>query len=211
MNKATASQKPLDTTQKVSSRYSVEFFHIYTDETIGSGHKTSIDYLKAASPAWDVDFDPIIMIDNYNPKEHILTSKDVMEYLSSQGMTPRYWAYEADMAQNAELLLSSLPEGKLKRSYLRYIDARGKYPCSLLTASWYLTRLGVLDHSVIRATNPEDTYETATKLINILPIGYKEVEKRAAKIITESPYAAQVHNIQDLFFPDMSHRKIELF
>lgn len=193
------------------NRHSIEYFHIYTDETINKHHRASLNYLRAADQVWNFERDHIILIDNYNPTEHTLSVEAVLDYLAEQGLSPRYWAYEADFVDNAKLLLESVTDKKLKKSYTRYIADHGKFPCSLLTASWYLTRLGIFDGSMIHSTDPTDTFEPATRLINILPEAYKSVEMRAHSLIARSEYGKYQDKIQDLFYAASAHRKIDLF
>lgn len=191
-------------------RYNIEYFHIYTDEVIEDRHKEGLDSLKAIQQSWSFEFDKIVLIDNYNPTTHITSADDVLAYLSGAGMLPDYWAYEGDMIENAQKFLDSIPDSKLKRSYLRYIENKGKYPCSLLTATWYLTRLGKFDTSVIKATGPVQ-YAPAKRLFNLLPEDYKPVEDRAFELILHSPYAAEADKIQDLFYPVTAGRSLDLF
>ncbi len=192
--------------------YSIEFFHIYTDETINDTHKASLNYLKEARKAWGVEQDLIVLIDDYNPENHILSDEDVLLYLESEGIAPDYFAFEGDMVPNAQKLLDSVTSKRLKKSYLRYIESRKKYPCSLLTASWYLTRLGKLPYSGGIIKSPaEKEYREAQKLINILPLDYKDVEHRALELVANSEWPEAVSNIQDLFYSAGSHRKVDLF
>lgn len=191
--------------------YSVEFFHIYTDETIGDTHRASLNYLREAKKAWGVEQDLIVLIDNYNPENHILSGEDVLLYLEAEGFVPDYFAFEGDMVANAQTLLDSLTSKKLKRSYDKYISSRNKYPCSLLTASWYLTRLGRLPNDSVIKSPTEKDYRVAQKLINILPLDYRDVEMRALELIANSAWQTEVNNIQDLFYPAGSHRKVDLF
>lgn len=192
-------------------KYSIEYFHVYTDEKIDETHTASLNYLRAAQQAWSVDCDLVVLIDNYNPNQHILSSDDVIEYLHDQGLKPRYWAFEADMVGNAKVLLEKLINKKLKKSYEKYITTHGKYPCSLLTASWYLTRLGRLDGSMVQCTEVGDTFVAAERLISILPEAYKAVEFRAQELILRSEFSESADKIQDLFYPASAHRKIDLF
>jgi hypothetical protein len=191
-------------------RYNIEYFHIYTDETIEARHKEGLDSLKAIQQSWSFEYDKVVLIDNYNPVEHITSANDVLTYLGGQGMLPDFWAYEGDMIENAKLFLDSIKEGKLKRSYIRYIENKGKYPCSLLTATWYLTRLGRFDTSVIQSTDNKK-YMPAKRLFNLLPEDYKPVEERASELILNSPYAAEADKIQDFFYPVSAGRALDLF
>lgn len=193
-------------TASSEQRYSVEFFHIYTDEEIGSVHEASVHYLKEAQKAWKFNNGLIVLIDNYNPTKHTLREEDVFHYLNEQGVSPVFWAYEADLIDNAKQLLESITSPKLQRSYSNYVEKNKKYPCSLLTATWYLTRLGVLPTQVIKARNGQE-YVPADRLINILPQDYEKIEVKALELIQKSEYSQQVHHIQDLFFPMSSGRQ----
>jgi hypothetical protein len=202
--------KPVNKAPAPQPRYNIEYFHIYTDETIEARHKEGLDSLKAIQQSWSFEYDKIVLIDNYNPVEHITSASDVLTYLENEGMLPDFWAYEGDMIENAKLFLDSINEGKLKRSYLRYIENKGKYPCSLLTATWYLTRLGRFDTAVIQSSSSQK-YLPAKRLFNLLPEDYKPVEDRASELILNSPYALDADKIQDLFYPVTAGRSLDLF
>lgn len=191
-------------------RYSVEYFHIYTDEKINNTHKTSLNYLKSAQTAWDFSPDPIILIDNYNPKTHTLSTEEILDFLKLNGMPPKYWAFEGDFIANAKILLEHLTSKKLTKNYEQYIKSHDKYPCSLLTATWYLTRLGKLDSSMIQS-HDGNKYIPAARLVNILPKDYRSVELRAQDLILHSEFKESAHQIQDLFFSASAHRKLDLF
>lgn len=202
----------IETAQKTTPKqYGIEFFHIYTDEQINGTHKAALEYLREAQKAWNFPYTTIVLIDDYNPVKHVLTIEDVLQHLEAEGATPDYWAKEADLVGNAQLLLQELTSPKLKRSYQKYIDQNNKYPCSLLTASWYLTRLGHLpSEKVIRSTSSNE-YTPCSRLVNILPEDYKQVENKALKLIRNSSYKDSLNNIQDLFYPLASGREVSLW
>lgn len=191
--------------------YSIEFFHIYTDETINDSHKASLNYLNAAREAWNVDADLVILIDNYNPTSHTLSVDGVFDYLAESGYPSLFYAYEADMVSAAQALLDSLTSAKLRKKYLNYINGHGKYPCSLLTAAWYLTRLGVFSQDTIKARNMDTEIRPADRLLSVLPKDYREVEMKALKLIKNSEWSHCADKIQALFYPEGSHRKVDLF
>ena len=194
------------------AQYSIEFFHIYTDEKIGDVHTASLDYLKGLQKSWgDLSSSLIVLIDDYNPTKHTLSKKDVIDYLTQESMIPHFWAMESAMVPSANILLEEITDKKLQNSYRSYIAKNKKYPCSLLTAAWYLTRLGQLDDNGVINGLSEDIYIPADRLINILPSSCKQVEKRTRKLILKSKYADLADNIQDLFYPTYEHGKADLF
>lgn len=196
-------QKPL---------YSVEFFHIYTDEKISPVHIRGMEYMKAISSVWNVNAQTVVLIDEYNPKQATLKPQDVFDFLETQGALPDYWAYEGALTDKAEELLSALTDRRLERSYRRYIEAHNKYPCSLLTATWYLTRLGAFDpKGVLQKCGAAEEYTAADRLINILPEGYKPVEAKAHELIAKSSFHAYADMIQDLFYEADYERELAVF
>ena len=191
--------------------YGIEFFHIYTDEEINASHEASLEYMKQLESVWKLDYHRILFMDNYNPTEHKLGIGDVLGYLEQNDARPDFWAYEGDVTSNADLLLKSLTSAKLQNSYLKYIEKHNKYPCSLLTASWYLTRLGMLPYANVIHGVDGAAYVPVSRLINILPQDYKPVEARAMELIRNSVFSTQCDAIQDLFFPMSSGREITLW
>lgn len=198
---------------KKDLEYSVEFFHIYTDEIINGRHTMGLEYLKAIEATWSLNYKRIILVDNYNPDYHTLSAEDVLKYLEKQKMLPDYWAYEKDLVNNAQLFLESVSNRKLRNSYLRYVEKTNKYPCSLLTAAWYLTRLGYLEAGdIIKSTNSVNPdYKVVDRLFNLLPQDYKNIEERAKELILKSEYSEAADKIQDLFYPADSGRASDLF
>lgn len=181
------------------SGHNIEFFHIYTDEVIGREHTASIPHLRHLMrhlPAASTT----ILIDNYNPVEHTLTTNEILQFLEQQGVRPDFYAYEADMVLAGRKLLASVTKPHLQRSYQKYITAHGKLPCSLLAAAWYLVRLGVFDAQLHPADVAKSQYLPANRLVNILPEHYRAVERRATDILLHSPYAASVSKIENIFY-----------
>jgi hypothetical protein len=190
--------------------YSVEFFHIYTDEVIGDRHIAGLEVLRQIEQTWKFNYEKIILIDDYNPSIKKTDASDVLDFLESKKMSPDYWAYESKMVENASTLLTRINNNKIKNNYLKYIEKNNKYPCSLLTASWYLTRLGYLDTGIINPVRTK-SYRAADHLLNLLPQDYEQVEQRTRLLITKSEFFDAVDRIQDLFYPTISVKTIDLF
>lgn len=191
--------------------FNVEYFHIYTDEVISSRHSKSLDYLREAEKTWSNHYERIVLIDNYNPAEQSLTSAEVFKYLEEQDLLPDYWAFEGDLVENAKILLGKVNDRRLKQSYLRYVSKTKKYPCSLLTATWYLTRLNYLDSQGIIKALKGDEYKSPKTLMNILPKDYKPIEEKARRIILKSDFYEAADKIQDLFYSAEAGRALDLF
>ncbi|HSX33321.1 MAG TPA: hypothetical protein VLF91_03225 [Candidatus Saccharimonadales bacterium] len=191
--------------------YSIEFFHTYTDEEVGVRQLKGLKFVQQAQKAWNINASYVVFIDNYNPEEHITSAQDIIQTLEQHGMSPDYFAYEADVVPNAMKLLSGVTDSHLRRNYESYIKNHKKLPCSLLTATWYLTRLGVFDTSFIRSWACPDKYRPADRLINVLPRGYEPVEDRAFRLIRASLYSSHLDKIQDLFYDADAHADVDLF
>lgn len=199
-------------TKQTSQKYSVEFFHIYTDEKINGRHESSLKYLKEAMKAWDFDYNLFVLVDDYNPTDHITTSDDVLKFLEQNGVTPDFWAFESAFIDNAELLLDAIEKDKTRNQYRKYIDKKGKYPCSLLAASWYLTRLGRLPSNGLMKKEGVREFTPADRLVNILPDDFRPVELRTRRLIASSKFKEDVDRIQDLFYPStLAHEHLDLF
>ena len=198
--------------KKDIEKYSIEFFHIYTDEKISPRHTTSVKYFKELQKSWSFPYELIVLIDNYNPKQHTLEKDDVMKYMNDQKIDLNFWAYEKDMISNAELLLGSLKSNKLLKGYRKYIEKTEKYPCSFLTAAWYLTRLGYIEsNNLIKSLKQEVEYMPASRLFNILPEDYKIIEAKAKELIRSSHYSEAVDKIQNFYYSAENSRPEDLF
>jgi hypothetical protein len=104
----------------------------------------------------------------------------------------------------ADTFLQAIEKPKITRMYRSYITRKGKYPCSLLTATWYLVRLGRIDGSSILHKNSQLSLDMAAadKLINILPSSFKDVEKEAHKLIGFSKFKEDRFKIEPILFQE---------
>ncbi len=200
------------TTKTKNDKYGIEFFHIYTDEEINDRHITSIQYLKTLMKSWSFPFELIVLIDNYNPINHIIDKDEVFSYIKDQDINLSYWAYEKDMIKNAELLLASITNNRLLKGYRNYIAKNNKYPCSLLTATWYLTRLGYIEPgNAIKSISEDKVFQSSSRLFNILPEDYKIIEAKAKTLISNSSHAEAVDKIQNFYYLSDGSRVEDLF
>jgi len=193
---------------KNSLKYNVEFFHIYTDQKISPEHIAGIEYLKTISKDWDFEYELIILIDDYNPLKKIISTDEIINYLDINKVMPDYYAFEKDMVNNANELIKHIDNKHLKRSYEKYISKSSKYPCSLLTATWYLTRLGRFEaqHIIHNAAGDNKVFCPADRLVNILPENYKAIEERASNLIAHSAFTTDSLKIENIYIPINSNR-----
>lgn len=185
--------------------YNIEFAHIYTDEEFGINHIRSIEQLQDFASLDGLQYSSIVLIDNYNASTKGFSTKDFISELRSRGATPDFYAYERDLKDLADELLDCIEKPKIKRLYKSYLDRKKKYPCSLMTAAWYLARLGAIDGShVIRVHNKAQftNFVPSKRIINILPKDFIGVEKEAHRLIGHSKYSDYRYKIQPILFSD---------
>lgn len=179
--------------------YNVEFAHIYSDEQFSKEQLLSIERAKVVAKdiaAKKAAF--VVLVDNYNPKE--VDALNIQDYISTVekffSSKIAFVALEADLCKGAMALHNEM-QGRLQKSYGSYIEKRKKIPCSLLTAYWYLVRLGV--YSPPQEFDREWRY-SAKRIINILPDKYIDIEKKTCKIIENTKHKNVVGKIESIFF-----------
>jgi hypothetical protein len=192
--------------------YSIEFCHIYLNETFSHEHRQSIDVLKEviAELPPGATHSLNVLIDDYNATEDVLDIEDLKARLKAADVKPDYLAYEARLAPYADALLDLMEEGRLKRSYERYIREKGMIPCSFMIAIWYLLRLGALplvaDAMVYEKNGGHAKAFVAEHLISILPERFRGVEKKAAQIIAKTSFAPLEQKIRHVYYDGAEDR-----
>ena len=183
--------------------FSIETSHIYTNETFSGEHKKSVDKFRRYKKTMDPDktYSSVVLIDNYNSTEHLLDVEDFLAQLDEMGAKPDFYAYEADMRNYADDMLSIIEDSRIKKSYESYINGKNTYPCSFMTAIWYLIRLGYFtpDAGIINVRNGEK-FASADYLINILPERFRSVEAQTLKLINASKGSDLSHRVDYVFF-----------
>ena len=182
--------------------YSIEYSHIYTDETFSDEHRSSVAALKRHLPKLEGKVvDKVVFIDNYNTTNHILDIEGFLKSIKEEGVAHDYYVFEADMVHYKDQLLNAIENKKIKRDYQRYIESRGKLPCSFLTATWYLIRLGHFDpNSGMIYGKDTKEFKPARKIINVLPERFEQVELKTRKLIAATKYRESVMDIESMFF-----------
>lgn len=197
--------------------YNIEYAHIYSDESgLTDEQKKSSEVAKEVIERLREDgksFVVTLMVDEYHPEFDRLNFEKFLKNLSDLGVKPTYIGYESKMISAAKILLDTIPmnlkekekfrhkvdiskkitylkddEGKIKLKTEGDVVHRSRYTCPILSASWSLLRLGVLQAQnaveLTGLTKPKPF--AARKVINVLPEKYRSVEDTAREIISSS-------------------------
>ncbi|MBN1617972.1 hypothetical protein JW887_01355 [Candidatus Dojkabacteria bacterium] len=164
--------------------YLIEYAHIYTDERFNGEHKKSIEIVRKKERELDnlgKSHGKCILIDNYNPINHILNIDKFLSNLNDLEANPDFVMLESTMTVYCIFLLHKMKH-KLKKKYLRYIKSRKKMPCSLLLTVWHVIKTGGLDINIEEAIY-KGTPIIGKNLIIVLPERFKNVEELGRKIL----------------------------
>jgi hypothetical protein len=182
-------------------RYSIEFGHIYTDESFNHEHELSVEAVLAhrRSLGSDHSASSVVLVDDYNATEHLLDIPAYLDQLSAIGVAPDFYCYESALVGFTDELMGQIQDKRIKSSYQRYVATKGKVPCSFLTAVWYLVRLGVLaPREAIQSYGGRD-FQSADQLVNVLPERYRPVEHKAAKLLNATNLVDYEQRIEVVF------------
>lgn len=182
--------------------YSIEYSHIYTDESFNDEHRRGIAELKEQLPKLkDKIVDKVVFIDNYNSTNHILDIEGFLSSVREEGVAHDYYVFEADMVSYADQLFSVITDRRVRKSYESYIERHNKLPCSFLTTIWYFIRLGYFEPNAgIIYGKDVASFVPAKHIINVLPERFCDVEVRTLKLITATTHAVASKNITSVFF-----------
>lgn len=171
-------------------KLSIEYAHIYTNSQIGDEQRLSLEILNEIDKE---DCSLVVLVDDYSFPDPTFDYTTFGNWLADHGHKPNIVMRESQLIPVCDQVLNLMEESELKSEVTSYIKSK-KYPCSLFIASWYLLRLGKIESAIF----PEEEY--AENLTNILPQSFKQFEDRAVEIITMTPYANLVKNIENHYF-----------
>jgi hypothetical protein len=184
---------------------SVEFAHVYGDETFGPEHLAGLLETKRLRRNLDSAGQTsslVVLIDDYNPGTVSLDPEGFAGTLMRHGAAPDHLVLESSLAETAMFLLDCV-DGRERRGLRRYIESRGRIPCALLLAAWHLVRLGAmplpLEADKTRAVFT-DMPLVAKESLTVLPARFADVEKRALEIIESTPFHQVRPRISHHFF-----------
>jgi hypothetical protein len=183
----------------VAAEISVEFAHVYADEQLGAEQDLSAVEAARISAEHD-DVQRVVLVDDYNAVVAPQRLGALLAELRELAPPEDVIASEAALAPAAQMLLRSMAAGRERRSIERYVRDRRRWPCSLLTAAWYLVRLGELP-APERLFLTSDPLRPAAELVNLLPARFGESERRAMALLGASSFAACASRIHTRLLP----------
>jgi hypothetical protein len=119
--------------------------------------------------------------------------------LGDAGLWPDAIVFESDLVEAALRLMSEMSGGRVRSSHERFQQENQKLRCSLLTAAWYLLRLGLLDGGALICRATGMSLPPADRLINVLPDRYRRVEDNVDQVLLNTPYPAAIKRISRMY------------
>lgn len=177
----------------------IEYAHIYGDQSPAEEQQRATECVKRLIKGINKDdsFCLTVLIDEYHPQQQSLLLHDYIDFLDSHGVRPHYVVLESDLRKLAYKVLYSIPADE-RKSLCRWMNKKDAFPCSLLTATWYLVRLNMFGSipmiEIGSLLNGAQRF-FGDHLITVLPKSYMENEKRAVEMIAASPWKFLVDRI----------------
>lgn len=170
---------------------SIEYAHIYTNSKIDKEHIISVQELKKVYKEND---SLVVMVDDYSFPDPTFDYDSFISWLTKEGYKPHVILRESQLIPLCDQVVKLIRDSKLKKELVGYIKTK-RYPCSLFIASWYLLRLGELEHPIF----PKGEY--SEKLVNILAKSFKPFEEKAFEIIASTKYENVLSKITNKYIP----------
>ena len=172
--------------------HNIEYAHIYTDQDPGREQELSIAATLQAIESIPItdSYTLTVMVDEYHPAQSSLVLVDYLDFLEEKGLLPHFMVMEGDLRMLAYRVLYTLPK-KLRKEMNGWILKKDRFPCSLLTATWYIYRLNGFGRETIPMIQTDQLNRTffGEEIVTVLPNMYRDNEHRAMRIIEESPWA----------------------
>ena len=194
----------------------IEISHVYTDEEMSEIHHRSVIRMKEIAVPTDT---VSILLDDYNADKTTIRINDFVKILElTHNIKISTVVYESSLTKNAEKLIQSIPkellsEESFDRSTKRvtFLNVDGMkitlknvydhlpmipfYKCSVLTAAWQLTRLGVFEFDTVWINRYDETSIYSDQVISVIDSRFKENEMKSMKIIESSKYKSVLDRI----------------
>ncbi len=173
---------------------SIEYAHIYTNDKINEEHQFSVDILNQLTQEYSTQkISLVVLVDDYSFPDPSFNYRAFSDWLAEQGFKPGLILKESELIPSCDEVIKLINNINLRDELLVYIEKK-KYPCSLFIATWYLLRLGHITSPIF------DTNLVAKKVVNILPLSFKQFEDKARDIIASTPFSRALENIDNKYF-----------
>jgi len=181
--------------------YTIEYSHIYMDEVFVEKHRKSIPLLHQIERKLEqkgLSYSRTIMIDDYNPVKHELNLESFFSKLRKEEAFPQTILMESEMVYWVNDLLAKA-NGRIKKSYIRYVKQKGHYPCSLLLTISHLVKLGYYEHP-FGGSSYLSRAPYGNRTIVILPEEYANVERQGIKLLHSADLDEYIKKIEYIFY-----------
>jgi hypothetical protein len=181
--------------------YTIEYSHIYMDEAFTDKHRRSIPLLHQVENELkkrDLSYNRTIMVDDYNPVKYKLNLEGFFKELKELEAFPDTLLMESEMVYWVNDLLEKA-SGRIKKSYVRYINKKGHYPCSLLLTVSHLVKLGYYEHP-FGGSSYLSKVPSGKRTIVILPEEYANVEKQGIQLLHSAGLEEYIKKIEHIFY-----------
>lgn len=183
-----------------SERVGIEYAHIYTDQKFKKQHMLGIAELHRLSEP--PNSTRVILIDDYSTEisANQFDLTQFLHFLTLNDAIPDAIILESAFVNLCPRVIDLISERSLRRKVSSYHRSRGRYPCSLLIATWYLLRLGAFGHADIHCVHGDPSKLYADRLVTILPDCFVTPEAEALKIIRSTRFRPMADKVEHLYF-----------
>lgn len=193
---------------------SIEFSHIYADQSLGRECADALSLLRrerSALVAQGKLVSSVILLDDIHIARHQLTIDHVATRMRSLGEEVDAVVAESSLRAGAKRFITTLPRESLfyepfRRARKRVLFARTaggavalgsitnrpfEPTCALLVATWNLARLGRIEILGV---------PRAQRVVSILEERYREVERKALALVSLSTFSDDTDRISHRFY-----------
>ena len=180
-----------------SKDYSIEYAHIYVNQTFNSEHLMSLELMKSKeNELKQIGFSVArhVLIDDYSTATGLdrFNKDGFLQQLKTQQAEPDITVLESTLLNACNELINKINDKKLRKSLTDYYKTRKIWPCSICVAAWYLVRLGAIKY--------KEQDLVSGKVISILPDRFKTPELEAKNIIEATEFRDYIKKIEVIFF-----------
>ncbi len=178
------------------NRYSIECSQPYSDNPLNhNATKAALEGLLKRIQREGATASLVALVDDTTHENPDYDFDNYARWLHTNGFEPDSVAHESAIRPASDQLLNAIDFTKLNSETASALQSENKYTSQLFIAAWCLLRLGYIED------NSFDKSLQAEKLVNVLPLSFKEGEEQSLDIIRATPFAEAVDKIEYIFVP----------